>query len=152
MKTTILNLAFVAAAVSAQGRELHLNQCPASVQSAIEANARGGVIDEVDLISVEGKEIYIAEVDLPRDLDLKVYVSGNGSLLKTREDVPLGSMPAFIRDAVREHGGTIDDVEKEIAGGKVIWHVEIDRKAIPDMNMVLNAEGGVISETEDADD
>jgi uncharacterized membrane protein YkoI len=152
MKPTLLGLAIVAASATAYGRELHLSVCPAAVQSAIEANARGGVIDEIDLISIEGKEIYIAEVDLPLDLDLKVYVSGNGALLKTREDAPLASRPAFIRDSVREHGGTIDDVEKEIAGGKVTWHVEIDRKGIPDMNVVLNAEGGVISETEDADD
>jgi uncharacterized membrane protein YkoI len=152
MKTTILSLALVAASVTADGRELHLSACPAAVQSAIEANARSGVIDDVDLISIEGKEIYIAEVDLPRDLDLKVYVSGNGALLKTREDVPLGLMPAFIREAVREHGGTIDDVEKEVTGGKVTWHVEIDRSGIPDMNVVLNAEGVVISETEEADD
>jgi uncharacterized membrane protein YkoI len=151
MKTLLLSIAF-AASVTAHGRELQLGACPAAVQSAIEANARGGVIDEVDLISIEGKEIYIAEVDLPRDLDLKVYVSGNGTLLKTREDVPLASRPAFIRDSVREHSGTIDDVEKEVAGGKVTWHVEIDRKGIPDMNVVLNAEGVVISETEDADD
>ena len=152
MRTTLLSLAFVAAFATAHGRELQLGACPSAVQSAIEANARGGVIDEVDLISIESKEIYIAEVDLPRDLELKVYVSGNGTLLKTLEDVPLASRPAFIRDAVREHGGTIDDVEKEIAGGKVTWHVEIDRKGIPDMNVVLNAEGGVISETEEADD
>jgi len=152
MKTAILTLALVAASFTAHGRELHLSECPATVQSTIEANSRGGVIDEVDLISIEGKEIYIAEVDLPRDLDLKVYVSGSGTLLKTREDIPRATMPAFIREAVSKHGGTIDDVEKEIAGGKVTWHVEIDRKGIPDMNVVLNAEGTVISETEDADD
>jgi len=154
MNTTFLSLAslVLAASATAHGRELHLNECPAAVQSAIEANARGGVIDEVDLISIEGKEIYIAEVDLPRDLDLKVYVSGNGSVLKTLEDVPLASMPAFIRDAARDHGGTIDDVEKEIAGGKVTWHVEIERKGMPDVDLVLNAEGGVISENMDHDD
>lgn len=153
MKTTILTLSslFLAASITAHARDLHLHECPAAVQSTIEANARGGGIDEVDLISIEGKEIYIAEIDLPRDLDLKVYVSGNGSLLKTREDISLQAMPAFIRDAVREHGGTIDDVEKEIAGGTVTWHVEVERKGIPDMKVVLNAEGGVISETEDHD-
>jgi len=154
MKTTILTLSslfLAAASITASARDIQLYECPASVQSTIESNARGGVIDEVDLLSIEGKEIYIAEVDLPQDLDLKVYVSGNGSLLKTREDISLKSMPSFIRDAVREHGGTIDDVEKEVAGGTVTWHVEIDRKGMPDIKVVLNAEGGVISETEDHD-
>ena len=154
MKTTILTLSsllLAATSIAASARDIQLHECPVSVQSTIESNARGGVIDEVDLISIEGKEIYIAEVDLPQDLDLKVYVSGNGSLLKTREDIPLKSIPSFISPAVREHGGTIDDVEKEISGGTVTWHVEIERKGIPDMKVVLNAEGGVISETEDHD-
>ena len=142
MKTTILTLSsfFLAAtSITTSARDLQLHECPATVQSTIESNARGGVIDEIDLISIGGKEIYIAEVDLPRDLDLKVYVSGNGSLLKTREDISQQSMPSFIRDAVREHGGTIDDVEKEVSGSTVTWHVEVDRKGMPDMKVVLNA-------------
>lgn len=151
---TIAALALTTAFASADidRRELHLHDCPAAVQATIESHARGGMIEEVDLIAIEGKEIYIADVELPRDLDLKVYVSGNGALVKTREEVPLRSMPAFIRSAVAEYGGTIDDVEKEIAAGKVTYHVEIDRKGIPDIDVVLNAEGAVIRETEDHDD
>lgn len=157
MKTTITALTALAlttgfAAADLDGDELSLHECPAAVQETIEANARGGRVEEVDLIAIEGKRIYIAEVELPRDIDLKVYVNGNGALVKTREEIPLRSVPAFVRSAVAEYGGTIDDVEKEVAGGKVTWHVEIDRKGITDIDVVLNAEGGVIRETEDHDD
>lgn len=130
-------------------RELRIEDCPPAVQAIVDANARGGVIDEVDLIAIEGKEIYIAEVELPRDRDLKIYVSGNGSLVKTLEELSLRELPAFIRDVTRGYGGTLDDVEKEVAGGKVTFHVEIDRKGLPDIDLVLNAEGGVIRETEE---
>jgi uncharacterized membrane protein YkoI len=150
---TITALAFTTMLASAdiERREIRIEDCPASVQTTVKANARGGVIDEVDLIAIEGKQIYIAEVELPRDRDLKIYVSGNGSLVKTREELSLREMPAFIRDAVREYGGTIDDVEKETAGRTVTYHVEIERKAIPDIDVVLSAEGAVISETEEND-
>ncbi|MCW1885099.1 hypothetical protein OKA04_10200 [Luteolibacter flavescens] len=153
MKTNILTLTLVSIATlaTAGARDIRLADCPPAVRSTIEANARGGVIDEVDLIAIEGNEIYIGEVELPRDLDLKIYVSGSGTLLKTREDISLRSMPGFIREAVSKHGGKIDDVEKEVQNGKVTWHVEIDRKGIPDLKVVLNAEGSVISETEDLD-
>jgi uncharacterized membrane protein YkoI len=133
-------------------RELRIEDCPPAVQATVEANARGGFVDEVDLIAIEGKEIYIAEVELPRDRDLKIYVSANGSLVKTREELSLRELPAFIRDVTREYGGTLDEVEKEVAGGKVTFHVEIDRKGMPDIDLVLNAEGGVIRETEEHDD
>lgn len=131
--------------------ELRIEECPAAVQATIDTHARGGLVDEVDLIAIEGKEIYIAEVELPRDRDLKIYVSGNGSLVKTREELSLRELPAFIGDVAREFGGTLDDVEKEVAGGQVTYHVEIDRKGIPDLDVVLNAEGGVIRETEEGD-
>jgi hypothetical protein len=131
--------------------ELRIEDCPPTVQATVDANARGGVIDEVDLIAIEGKEIYIAEVELPRDRDLKIYVSGNGSLVKTLEELSLRELPAFIRDVTRGYGGTLDDVEKEVAGSKVTFHVEIDRKGLPDIDLVLNAEGGVIRETEEND-
>ena len=39
----------------------------------------------------------------------------------------------------------------QVAGGKVTYHVEIDRKGMPDLDVVLNAEGGVIRETEEND-
>lgn len=151
--TTLSVLALTTALASAgiERAELRIEECPAAVQTTVEAHARGGVIDEVDLIAIEGKEIYIAEVELPRDRDLKIYVSGNGSLVKTREELSLRELPAFIRDVTREYGGTLDDVEKEVADGQVTYHVEIDRKGMPDLDVVLNAEGGVIRETEEND-
>jgi hypothetical protein len=100
-------------------RELRIEDCPPAVQATVvDANARGGVIDEVDLIAIEGKEIYIAEMELPRDRDLKIYVSGNGSLVKTREELSPRELPAFIRDVTRDYGGTLEDVEKEVAGAR----------------------------------
>jgi uncharacterized membrane protein YkoI len=155
-KTTIQSIAALAfttmlASADIERREIRIEDCPAAVQATVRANARGGTIDDVDLIAIEGKQIYIAEVELPRDRDLKIYVSGNGALVKTREELSLREMPAFIRGAVREYGGTIDDVEKESAGGTVTYHVEIDRKGIPDIDVVLSAEGAVISETEEND-
>ena len=151
--TTLAVLALNTALASAgiERAELRIEECPAAVQATVEAHARGGVIDEVDLIAIEGKQIYIAEVDLPRDRDLKIYVSGNGSLVKTREELSLRELPAFIGDVAREFGGTLDDVEKEVAGGRVTYHVEIDRKGMPDLDLVLNAGGGVIRETEEND-
>ena len=156
MKTTIQAIAALASATAfasadLERRELSIHDCPAAVQATVEAHARGGHVEEVDFIAIEGKRIYIAEVELPRDIDLKIYVNGGGVLVKTREDIPLRAVPAFVRDAVRGYGGTLDDVEKETAAGKVTWHVEIDRKGLPDLDLVLNAEGGVIGETEDDD-
>ncbi len=149
---TALVLATAIASADAERRELRLADCPEAVRTTIQANARDGVIDEVDLIAIEGKRIYIAEVDLKRGRDLKIYVNGDGALVKTREDIALRELPQAVADAVKKLGGTVDDVEKEVAGDKVTFVVEIDRQGQPDLDVVLAADGAVVSQTEDADE
>ncbi|QJE98014.1 hypothetical protein [Luteolibacter luteus] len=149
---SVLALATSFASAQTQRREIRLADCPQAVQSTIQSNARGGHIDEVDFISIDGKEIYIAEVDLPRDRDLKVYVSGNGTLSKTLEDIALREAPEAVRNAVQGLGGTVDDVDKEIAGQVVTYHVEIERHGARDLDVVVSSDGTILSQTEDADD
>jgi uncharacterized membrane protein YkoI len=133
-------------------KEVRLDDCPSPVRETIIANSREGKVDEVEIITIEDKKIYIAEVDLPRDIGLKVFVNGDGSLLKTREDVRKDEIPAFIGEVARELGGTVDDVEKETATGKTTYHVDIDRTGAPDLDVVLDASGKVIEKTEEAGD
>jgi uncharacterized membrane protein YkoI len=133
-------------------QDIRLDDCPAPVRETIQANARDGKIDEIEIISIGDKRIYIAEVDLPRDIDLKVFVNGDGSLVKTREDVRNDEIPVFVGEAAKQLGGTVDDVEKETAGRTVTYHVDIERLGAPDLDVVLDASGKVISKTEEADD
>jgi hypothetical protein len=53
-----------------EGRDIRFEDCPRSVQSTLTENARGGTIDDVELITFKGRKIYIADVELPRDRDL----------------------------------------------------------------------------------
>lgn len=156
MKTipTLIALACTTAFASAQveRREVRLADCPPEVQTTVNDNARGGRIDEVDVIGIEGKTIYIAEVELPRDRDLKIYVSGNGALVKTLEDIALREAPEAVRTAVQGLGGSVDDVDKETNGETVTYHVEIDRTGEPDLDVVLAVNGAILSQTEEADD
>ena len=149
---TVLALTTAIASARTQRREIRLTDCPQAVQSTIQGNARGGHIDEVDFISIDGKDIYIAEVELPQDRDLKVYVLGNGTLVKTLEDIALSEAPEAVGKAVHGLGGTIDEVEKETAGQAVTYHVEIDRHGAPDLGVVVSADGSILSQTEEADD
>jgi len=150
----ITTLAFTTALAGAQGksREMRLEECPPPVQSTVQANARGGNIEEVDLINIDGKVIYIAEAELPRDRDLKIYVSGNGALMKTLEEVLLRETPEAVRNAVQGLGGRVDEVNLETEGQTLSYHVEIDRQGAPDLDVVVSATGAILSQTEEAND
>lgn len=143
-------LAGPAALASDRAAEEALKAAPAAVQSTVRENARGGGIEDFDRITIDGKTIYIAEIDRPDDL--KIYVSENGALLKIREEVPVSQTPAAVLDAVRSLGGVIDEVEKEDTGKSTVYRVEIDRDGQPDLDVEVAPDGRILSRNEEADD
>lgn len=152
MKTIPLFLALLGTPAFAGDDDLRLDQCPPAVQATIREHSRGGPIDDIDRIGIEGNVIYRAEIDLPRDQDLKLYVSGNGALLKTLEEITLAEAPEAVRRVAQEQGGTIDDVARETKGQTVTYHVEIDRRGQADLDLVLAENGAILSRVEEGGD
>ena len=156
MKTILTLTTLAALTFSAHADDdIRLEDCPQPVQTTIKQNARDGKIDEVDSHVIDGKALYIAEVDLPSDMDLKIHVSGDGKLVKTIEDIPLSELPEVVRKAaegVAAGNGKLDDPDKETADGQVTYHVEIDRALQPDLKLVIAEDGSVLKQTEDMDD
>ncbi|MFC7337358.1 hypothetical protein ACFQY0_09245 [Haloferula chungangensis] len=148
----VLTLATGLGAGTLGAREVKIDDCPTAVQATIRQNSGEGKIDEIDFLSLEGKEIYIAEVELPGDKDLKVYVSGDGNLLKTREDVALKEVPEAVRTAISGLEGSVDDIDRETAGKTVTYEVELDRHGKPDLEVTLSADGRVLSQKEEVED
>ncbi len=74
----ITTFAFTTMLASAdiERRELLLEDCPGSVQTTVRANARGGVIDEVDLIAIDRKAIP----------DIDVVLSAEGAVISETEE------------------------------------------------------------------
>ena len=153
MKTMILPFALVSLAGFANAAEVRLADCPPAVQATIQQNSRDGRLDEIESYSIQGKALYVAEVELAGDRDLKIHVAADGTLVKTREDATLAEVPAAVRTAVegKLNGGVADDVDKETAGSTVTYHVEIDRKGAPDTNLTIDSAGKILSESEEHD-
>lgn len=154
MKTTIAIFATALMAATASAAEIRLDDCPPAVQKTIKDNSRGGHIDEIESYSIQGKQLYVAEVELSSDRDLKIHVASDGALVKTREDSSMADAPEAVRKTVESKlgGGRADDVDKEVKGSAVTYYVEIERKGAPDLNLVVDADGKVVSEQEEIDD
>ncbi|MES2659765.1 MAG: hypothetical protein V4689_14195 [Verrucomicrobiota bacterium] len=154
MKTTYLSIALISLAGHLTAAEVRLADCPAAVQATIQQNSRDGRIDEIESYSIQGKMLYVAEVELAGDRDLKIHVAADGALVKTREDFSLGETPEAVRKAVegKLNGGMADDVDRETVGQTATYHVEIDRKGAPDLELMIDSEGQILSEAEDTDD
>ena len=153
---TLATIALCGAALStttALAKEVKMADCPAPVQEVIQKNLRSGKLDSIKMLTVDGRTLYLADVDLAEDEDLKVYISETGELLKTREDVRQADAPAAVIEAAKKlvpEGGKLDDVEKETAGGKTTYLVEIDRPNAPDLEVTVSADGAILSQKDEA--
>jgi uncharacterized membrane protein YkoI len=145
----ILALGFTSTTATADidGRPIRFDRCPEKVRATIRANTGGGTIESVELLRIGGTNVYIADVEFPGSRDLEIFVRGNGSLLKTREDIPFRKLPAPVRKTVRSFAGSVDDVDKETVNGVVTYQVELDRYGRPDLNLLLSAEGVVLKKS-----
>jgi hypothetical protein len=145
----ILGCATTLAFADTDRRKMPLADCPADVQATVNANTRGGVVEDVKFIKIEDKSIYVADVDLPGDADLKIYISGAGKLVKIREDVPLKDVPEAVQKALQSLGGELDDVEKEMVDAKVTYYADIDRPGQADLEVELSSDGTILQKTEE---
>lgn len=154
MKSIIRLCLLFALASHAVADEISLDACPEPVRSAVRQNERQGRVDEVKFYNIQGKELYVVEIELPTKRELKLHLSSDGTLVKMSEEILLSELPGEVRAVVEEkaQGGTLDDVEKETVGKVVTYRIEIERKQMPDVDLLLDAAGGILSEKEETDD
>lgn len=154
MKPTLMLIALTLGThfASADGNKARerLAEAPAAVRQTIRENSRDGVLDDFEVIAIEGKTIYIAEVELPAEL--KIYVAENGSLLKTREEILFSAAPEAVRGAVTPLGGRIDETKLETSGKTITYLIEIERTGEPVLNVAVSAEGLILRRQEEVDD
>jgi hypothetical protein len=150
-KTLVLLALIVSPLVHAGPKKAaeRLRQAPEAVRKTVADHSRGGVVDDFDTIRIDGKTIHVAEIELP--LDLKLYVSEDGALIKIREEIPTANAPAAVLDAARPLGDSIKEVEKETAGESITYRVEVKRKGQADLDLHLTADGKILSQKLDVD-
>jgi uncharacterized membrane protein YkoI len=154
MKTIIGTCLLLALAGHAAAGEIRLDECPATVRATILQHERQGRVDEVKSYDIQGKALYVVEIDLPAKRELKLHISPDGTLMKMSEEMSLAELPEAVRVVVEEKaaGGSVDDVEKETVGKVVSYRIEIERRRMPDVDLVLDAAGVILSEKEESDD
>ena len=148
---TLMAMALLGTTFSLRADDLELDDCPAIVQETIRANARGGEVDDINLLLIEGLSLFYVKVDLPGERDLKMLVGTDGKLIKTQEQLTVAETPDVVRQAVAKLApeGTLDDVDREVADGKTTYLVEIDRPKGADLDLVFAEDGTLLSQAEE---
>lgn len=154
MKTTIiLTLTAVLASFASAADPRHcprFQSAPEAVCKTVLTEARDSWIDELEIHRIEGRTIYVAEVERPADL--KIYVDESGRLIRVREEIEVRQLPQLVQAAIDAENGKIDNLEKETADGKLTYHAEIETAGDVEVRLKISADGKVLSRHERHDD
>ncbi len=74
----------VATGLCAEG--IPLRQCPSPVVDTIKSQLGPGRIDGIQTVRADSRRLYLAEIDLPDDVDLLLVIGERGEILRRREE------------------------------------------------------------------
>jgi len=127
-------------------------QLPPEVSAIVSQHLDGGHVDDIKVIRIDERTLYVVKIDLPGPHERKVHVTGDGILLKTVQKVRLPDLPAPVRatvDGILAKRGRFDGADRVTADEKVEYHIELDLPGRVELELVLSDTGEVISRREE---
>lgn len=150
MKATLtaLTLALALPLGAAADDDITLDKCPPAVAEAIRGALADAKIEDIETVTLDGRTLYVAEGERA-GRDITVHVTDRGQVIRRDEDIELEEAPAPVRERLAAFGGKVDDIDRVTEGETTRFEVEIDRSDAPDLDVVIDAAGKVISEKTD---
>ena len=145
----LLGLAIALALIEGEAKERKLEKCPPAVQQTIRKNLLGGELDKIKEIRISEYVLYIVEIDLKGFRGAKLYISGDGTLRKIVEEIRFKDLPEPVRLSVASYAtrkGKVEDVEKVLINGEVLYQVEIEPPKGKDQVFLFEPDGSLSSE------
>lgn len=129
--------------------EIPLDACPEPVRAMILAHIQTGKIDEIKKVEIGDRALYLVEIDLKGFRHIKLQIRGDGTLQKSVEEIRYNDLPPSVRAAVAPFvavRGRVHDVARVVVEGEIRYQVEIKRPKMPDLDLVFDVEGSVLSQ------
>jgi hypothetical protein len=144
----------------ADKNEIDLADTPNAVQEAVLDAAAQGELDEIELKHFQGQAVYVAEIDLPGKRDLDVYVTADGRVVRTEQEIALAELPAEVRSTLQQQvgrSGKLEDLSRVTVGKTVTFWAEIELPGTQpkheiERDLEIAASGKILSSVESYDD
>ncbi|MEM1441072.1 MAG: hypothetical protein AAGF67_01940 [Verrucomicrobiota bacterium] len=130
-------------------KNIRLEKCPPAVQATIQRNLYGREIEKIKEIKINDYSLYLVEVNVKGFRDATLYVSGDGTLRKIVEEIRFKDLPEEVQKSVLTYvsrKGKVEDVERVLIRGEVLYQVEIEPPKGPDQILVFEPDGSISSE------
>ena len=95
--------------------------------------------------------LYQVEFEIGWNIDHEVWYNDSGKIVKHKEDISRKELSKKVRNSIKTdfRGYTIDDLERITENGKVVYKMELNSLIHQDWDIVIDADGKVISKMAD---
>ncbi len=143
---TLIFLLTLIVAAPAQEKRIKKSQLPPAVQKAVQDHSEGATVRGYSTEVDNGKREY--EVQLKVNGHNKdVTMDGNGKVLEVEEQVDLSSLPAEVRDGLKDKAGkgNITQVESLTKEGKLVAYEAQVRKGTKRSEVQVGPDGKTLA-------
>lgn len=159
LSTALLAIAGLAGAAESDGGLIPIDQVPVEVRTAIEREAQGVPVTDIERDIEDGRMVYEVKVK-QSGLDRRFTIAEDGSLVSGRETTPmheavdangeqltLADLPETVRAVVEAHtaGHEIRGIERGHDEGREVFHVRIRQDGL-DQRLTVSSDGTVIAD------
>jgi len=106
-------------------KKVTLEQVPAAVKATILKEAGENKVEEIEVETEEGREVYEAEWEV-NGREVEVKVASDGTLVERETEVTLEQVPSAVKATILKEAGEnkIEEIEEVVAGSKKSYEAE----------------------------
>ncbi len=95
--------------------------------------------------------LYNVDFEVSWNIDHEVWYNTEGKLIKHKEDIAASELPKAVNNRLKTDfkDYSIDDLERITDNGKVVYKMELNALTQQDLDVVLDANGNVLSQIAD---
>lgn len=147
IKTQILIIAALSIFSFSQAQDVPQSQVPSVILNAFTSQFPKATDVEWEMSG----SLYQVEFEIGWNVDHEVWYNDSGKIVKHKEDISKKELPKVVRNTIKTdfRGYTIDDLERITENGKVVYKMELNSLIHQDWDIVIDADGKVISKMAD---
>lgn len=147
MKKQIFTLAALSIFSITMAQDIPTSQVPSVILNQFNKDFSKATDVEWEMES----NLYNVDFETGWNIDHEVWYNAEGKIIKHKEDIAVKELPKSVKNKIKTafDGYSIDDLERITDNGKIVYKMELNSLLKQDWDVVLDANGNVLSKIAD---
>ena len=138
--------------VTAQAADVSWADLPAAVAERLFIEVGDVPLGQIAERTVDGRSVYVVEIDGEQGLESVLHVSAEGALLSRLDLIPIEALPVGVNAVLVDEGGQLEGIERFVEGDSARFTLTITHEASAEVTLVVAPNGAILARTENAEE